>query len=341
MSNSWGEPTWSADERVRRFNQEVTFSGYESSINGDEVEESGPRGRIPQYPFSQPKRQRTSATVSLARTSSLASSNMSPPSSSAPVRVKSEAAVLALEQLQTKPPEERVKVYVGKNNTAMEVGLKDLDKSPVLKSLISKLGTPGPYIMHPELMSVDAAHFHSIREFLLTNEYMPALVNNPHGENILPKQLDNCATPEHYRNEALRAGTLYVIAERLRMSTLQELVFRKITQAQFHPYGAKCLLDLAMVIFSRPEPTELNRNENLKQAEGDSENEATDPLENWLVESLKDQFQTMMINHARQFFRVSNHGACRKREFGPRILRSKVEDWDALGPDVVAIEDDE
>ncbi|OQV03713.1 hypothetical protein CLAIMM_08727 [Cladophialophora immunda] len=342
MSAPWSEPSLTAEERARRYNQEALFCGSDDdSINGDEVKATRPRGRIPRHPFPQPKRRRTSATAPSARASSPASTNVSPPSSPKPVRIKSEAELQALDDLQSKPPEERVTIYVGKSNTTMEVGLEDLDKSPVLKSLISKLGTPRPYIMHPVLTTVDADHFHSIREFLLTDEYMPALVNNPHGEDALPKQLDNCVTPKHYRTEALRAGNLYVVGERLGMRTLQDLVFRKITQAQFHSYGVQCLLDLAMIIFSRPEPSQLNRKGDLQRLKAESENEEGDALENWLVRSLKDQFQTTMIYHARQFFQISNHGACRRRGFGPRILRSKVEDWDALGPDVVAIEDDD
>ncbi|OAL23541.1 hypothetical protein AYO20_10986 [Fonsecaea nubica] len=345
MSNLWAKPTLTAEERARRYNQEALLAYSDGSINGDEANDSTSRSRVPRYSFPQPKRRKTSTTVTAEQTSSLESPNMSTSSSPAPVRIKREAEAQALEKLQQKPPEQRVKVYVGKNNTEMEVSLEDLEKAPVLKCLISKLGTPSPYIMHPGLMAVDADQFRAVREFLLTDEYMPALVNHPHGENVLPKQLDNCATVDHYRNEALRSGKLYVIAEKLGMKSLQDLVFRKITQAQFHPYGPQCLLDLAMIIFSRPEAGDLNPTENPNKSEGElegiGENEQGDVLEEWLIKSIRDQFQRTMIHHSRHFFRVSEHGVCRKRAFGPRVLRSKVEDWEALDPDVVAIEDDD
>ncbi|EXJ67543.1 uncharacterized protein A1O5_09556 [Cladophialophora psammophila CBS 110553] len=266
---------------------------------------------------------------------------MSPQSRPAPVKIKREAEIQALENLQKKPPDQRVKIYVGKNNAEIEVGLEDLGKSPILKALISKLGAPGPYIMHPKLTTVNADHFQSVREFLLTDEYMPALVNNPHGEDVLPKQLDGCTSVDHYENEALRGAHLYVLAEKLEMRTLQALVFRKITQAQFHKYGIKCLLDLAMVMFSRPQESDMNGKGRCKRDDDDNNFDEGDALENWLVEALKNQFQATMIHHARQFFRVANHGACKKRGFGVRVLRSKVDDWEALGPDFIASEDDD
>ncbi|OAP63394.1 hypothetical protein AYL99_02621 [Fonsecaea erecta] len=341
MSNWRGERALTAEELARRYNKEARAWTPDDSSQGNGARETLPRRRITPQSLFPRKRQRTSATVPVAGASPLASANVSPAPSEAPVRVKTEAEVQALEHLRSMPPEKRVKVYVGEKSTAMEVGLEDLDKSPVLKSFISESGAPGPYIMHPTLVTVNVDHFQSIREFLLMDEYMPALVNNPRGEDVLPKQLDNCTTPDHYRHQALRAGHVYVIAETLRMPTLQDLIFRKITQAQFHPYGVKCLLDLALIIFSRPELDGLKQKGKVTQAEDENENEeGDDALENWLINSLKDEFQRTMVHHAQQFFHVSAHSACRRREFGRRVLRRTVEDWDALRPDVVAIEID-
>ncbi len=235
-----------------------------------------------------------------------------------------------------------MKIYVGKNNEVYEVGLDDLDKSPVLKSLVNSTGTRSPFIMHPELTLISPGYFHSVREFLLTDEYMPAIVNNPQGEDVYPKRLDNCTTPAHYQNEVLRAAHLYVIAKRLAIKTMQDLVIRKIKEAQYHKYEIKCLLDMAMVVFSRPEEAALMGKGKFKSGNaGNGEDGDADPLEKWLVEQLGSNFRKMMKDHAEQFFKVADNGVCSARGFGVKVLRWKVEFWDVIGTDVIAIEDDD
>jgi hypothetical protein len=200
--------------------------------------------------------------------------------------------------------------------------------------------------MHPELTVISAAHFQSVREFLLTDEYMPAIVENPKGEDVLPKRLGECTTVEHYRSEALRGAHLYVIAKRLAMKTMQDLVFRKITEAQYQEYGIKCLLNVAMVVFSRGKESVLIRKGKFKPERVDIEpggrtDDEGDPLEEWLVQVLGSKLQPMMINYAQEFWDVANHGACSARGFGARVLRWKIELWDAAGPDAITIEDDD
>ena len=340
-----GEPPLSVAEQLRRFNQEASlFVHEESSTNEDELSEVATTISSPRYRPSLPrKRQRVQpATVSMA--SSLPSPMVSPQARPQPqVRIKSEAETEAIAHLQRKPLDQRVKIYVDKNNVDCEVGLEDLDKSPVLKSLLnhSDVGTDGLFIMHPELTRVSADHFRSVREFLLTDEYMPAIIDNPRGEDVLPKRLDGCTSVEHYRSEARRGSHLYVIAKRLGMTTLQNLVYRKTTQAQFQPCDIKCLLDLAMIVFSRPEESHLNGKGKFKSGEEDSENHSEDAMEQWLFASLGAKFQSMMTSQAQLFFKIASHGACASRGFGLRVLRWKVENWEAVGADVIAIEDDE
>ena len=257
-----------------------------------------------------------------------------------PVKVKSEAEIQALRDLQLKSLDQRVKIYIGHTNTIFEVCLEDLDKSPILKVLFNDIGTNDPFVMHPELAKVSADHFQSVREFLLTDEYMPAILDNPQGEDASPKKLDGCTTVEHYRQQALRNGHLYVIAKSLKMQTLLDLVYRKITEAQFEQYGLECLLSLAMTIFSRPNESQFGGICNpvgMKDEEGRKE----DVMEEWLVENLGDRFQPVMINHAQLFFDVANHGACAARKFGERVMKRKVKFWDALQPNAIAIEDDD
>lgn len=261
------------------------------------------------------------------------------PQSERAVKVKSEEQIQAFATLQLQPTEERVQVFVGKESEIFEVGVQNLGKSPVLQSLVNKVSAEQPYIMHPELTKIDPDHFQSVCQFLLADEYVPAIIDNRNGPDVLPKRLDGCVTAEDYRNEALRAGHLYVIAKRLGMERLEELIRRKITQAQFQPYGVKCLLELAKIVFSRPEESELaaRKGKFIRAATMGQE----DALENWLVTHLKEKLQKVLINHARLFFEIAQHGACEKRGFATRIFRSKVEEWEALGTQTVAIEDDD
>ncbi|KAL2410434.1 hypothetical protein ABEF95_001688 [Exophiala dermatitidis] len=280
------------------------------------------------------------------------------------VKIKTEEEANARAALQDRPLAERVRIYVGSKNKVFTVGIRDLDKSPVLKALLvhhdvpgaGAAGSEGPYnyIMHPELTKIDAEHFQPVFQFLLMDEYVPAIISNPKGPAVFPKQLDGLVTVSDYQREALRGAHIYVIAKALGMRGLEDLVFKKITQAQHFGgggYGVKCQLDLAMVVFSRPEESELAKRAK-HQLRGDDgadggdgvalrDGEEEDRLEHWLIESLKDKLQQTLINHAKQFFNVANHGACARRGFAARIFRRKVEDWERLGGDVVAIEDDD
>ena len=247
-----------------------------------------------------------------------------------------------MSELERKPLDQRVKIYVGEKNSACEVGLKDLDKAPVLKLLISNTGSDSLFIMHPELTKISAEYFRSVREFLLTDEYMPAIINNPRGEDVLPKRLNGCALVEDYQNQALRNAHLYVIAKRLGMRVMQDLVFRKIVEAQFKLYGIECLLNLAMTVFSRPNDSQLNGKGRLgamgEEGKGGLDG---DKLEEWLIQMLGDRLQSVMISHARLFYEVANHGACAARHFGVKVLRRKVEFWNTVRKDTITIDDDD
>ena len=146
--------------------------------------------------------------------------------------------------------------------------------------------------MHPELTKISADHFGSVREFLLIDEYMPALVHNSRGKDVLPKRLDGCSSVKAYHHQALRNGHLYVIAGRLSMRTMQGLIYRKITEAEDQPYGIECLLNLAMTIFSRPDESQHfgNGNLNLVNHYVEAESEGKDVLEEWLIRSLGTDF---------------------------------------------------
>lgn len=340
MSDFWEEPAWTAAERRRRLEELVM-----ANVGGDELAQGGTARciRRPSGRGHQAKRQRTFAAAPLANTSTWPS----PPVENSPkpaVRVKTEEEIQAFADLQLKNPQEQVKIYVGPKNKVFTVGIVDIEKSPVLRSLISNVSAEGPFIMHPELAKIGAGHFTSVWQFLLMDEYVPAITENPHSADTLPKQLDRLTSAEDYRREVLRAGHLYVIAKKLGMATLEDLIFREITQAQYQQYGVKCELDLAMIVFSRPEESELATKWKFRPL-GDTNHgdgkEGEDALENWLIDSLVNKFQPMFIQHAQLFFQVANHGACARRRFERRVLSRKVELWDEIGKEVIAIPDDD
>ncbi|KAJ4528208.1 hypothetical protein HRR83_000959 [Exophiala dermatitidis] len=404
-----GNPT--ALERKRQFEEELIYydadsnSMTTSSPAGEHRGTSttpfspGVRPRVNQnqnqnqYKRQRKQTTRTSSSPAFPSISSLSSSSSPSPSlravprskpapatarattspTTVKVKIKTEGEANARAAIQERPLAERVQIYIGPQNKVFTVGIRDLDKSPVLKALVhhgvasGAAGSEGPFIMHPELTKIDANHFQPVFQFLLMDEYVPTIISNPKGANVFPKQLDGLVTVGEYQAEALRGGYIYVIAKALGMRGLEDLVLRKITQAQYlgggGGYGVKCLLDLAMVVFSRPEENELAKRAKHQLREDDGadggdglagvngrhgmgqndggEEEVEDRLELWLIESLKDKLQQTLINHAKLFFMVANHGACARRGFAARIFRRKVEDWEKLGGDVVAIEDDD
>ncbi|KAK4939676.1 hypothetical protein LTR10_020066 [Elasticomyces elasticus] len=257
------------------------------------------------------------------------------------VHVKTEEELRVLDLLKATPHDQHVKIYVGPSNKVYTVSIGDLEKSPILKAMVSQDSADGPYIMHPALTEINPNHFLAVQHFLIMDEYIPAIVSNPRGNDIVPKQLDGLNSVDDYRAEAVRSGHLYIIAKRLGMTTMQDLVVQKVTQAQYQQYGIKCLLELAKVVFSRPEDKELlskTKSESPQCGRAGEENE--DPLEKWLIESLKRRLQTMMLRHAPLFFEIANHGACARRGFESRILKRRVEELEASGGSVI-IEDDE
>lgn len=267
------------------------------------------------------------------------------------MRVKTEEEAIAIKALGQRRAEDRVKIFVGKSNKEFKVAIETLDKSPVLKSLVCQdVDGEESYVMHPLLTTVDIRHFDAVRHFLIMDEYDPFITSNPGGPDQYPKRLDGLRNVEDYKKEAIRACHIYVIAKQLEMSLLEKLVLRKITEAQFYPYGIRCLLEMSMIVFSRKDfSTKPRRGRKAESVTGKghdkndgNDNESNrDKLEDWLIENLIAKLQAVLLNHAQLFFEVANAGACKKRGFGVRIFRGKVEEWERNGPDVVAVEDDE
>ncbi|KIW09796.1 hypothetical protein PV08_11896 [Exophiala spinifera] len=199
------------------------------------------------------------------------------------VHVKSEEQQESISRI---PVDERVSIFVGQHNTVFTVSLESLDKSPTLKALVSRqgdsvlgggsngqgtttgidsgTGTEGAFIMHPKLTNVDPDHFAAVQQFLLADEYIPAIVSNFVGENSgrnCAKTLDGVNTREDYRRETIRAAELYVLAKRLGMTGMAHLTKRKIAECGYTTgsVGIQCLLEVSMVVFARPDDADGGR----------------------------------------------------------------------------------
>lgn len=277
-------------------------------------------------------------------------------------RIKSEEETNAMRALELRPAEERVKIFVGTNTKEFKVGIDTLDKSPVLKSLVCRnVAGEESYVMHPQLTRVDTRHFEAVARFLVMDEYDPFIISNPGGAELLPKRLDGLVGAEDYQKAAIRACFIYVIAKQLNMASLEKLVLRKIIEAQYHPYGIKCMLEMARIIFSRKDNSSMKkamtagdsvqveggyRRDDLAKAKANANANANgglnrDKLEDWLIENLTKRLQSVLLTHAKLFFEVANHAECLKRGFRTRVFRAKVEAWELDDPNVVAIDDDE
>jgi hypothetical protein len=161
-----GHSSWSADERRRRYAQAQQESTPTPEERGedDEIGETRIAFINQRLRRTARKRPRTS-TGTVLFNSSLPSPALSTQTNTEPtVRVKSEKEVQALIDLQLKSPDQRVKIYVGDQNTMCEVGLQDLDKYPVLKLLISNVGTDRPFVIHSELAKIMVDHFLSVHD---------------------------------------------------------------------------------------------------------------------------------------------------------------------------------
>ncbi|KAK5464854.1 hypothetical protein LTS15_001417 [Exophiala xenobiotica] len=270
----------------------------------------------PPPPLPPPPRRQPTQTHDQSQPQTLRDRDRDRGGDNVPIKSEQERALLSFHLSTTTRNEEKVKIYVGPRNRIFIVPLDSLDKSPVLKALnndsvsgsgsgsgssTSRLGSgsgsknsdPGSsgsrsdsesFIMHPLLTKINPDHFVAVQQFLIMDEYVPAILGNPAGEHVWwPKRLDGHTSVEDYRRESVRAAHLYCLARRLGMRGLAALVVRKIVECGYQEYrqvdsraggggapagggdgggrhpcsgrgvgvGVKCLLDIARVVFSR------------------------------------------------------------------------------------------
>ena len=78
--------------------------------------------------------------------------------------------------------------------------------------------------MSPLLSSIDANDFRPVGEYIDRREYHPNILD----DGTVHVRLEGDLSPENVRQEVLRCGTIYQLAQMLEMPGLQHLVFRKL-----------------------------------------------------------------------------------------------------------------
>lgn len=215
---------------------------------------------------------------------------------------------------------ELVTIYVGANSHEHRIPRADLAKSPILTSWV-KTDSDAPYIMHPDLRTVNSQHFGSLIRFMHTGEYLPRVVEIPTGMNgrgtvLQRKGLDKLRTSEEYSAQLVRAGQLYKLAEQFQVQGLTDYIFNRVSEAELITYTNEALLTFAINFFSRPAATICGSSE-------------TNQLEVWILEKIAWEFQVIMKNHAAQFFKIPSKTG--KSNFFPRLLRRKAEQVEEIG----------
>jgi hypothetical protein len=298
-------------------------------------------------------RQRLNTTTLASSPQSSRTSFMTPPPtpSTAPLiddPVKTELESMANSIICKISNDDKVRIYVGRSAKGYELRRADLEKSPILNSWLCKGCDEVAYIMKPELLTVDVRAFGSAREFLFLDEYTPTLVDNPAGAAVLPRSLEGCTTVDDHRAQALRSAHVYCLAKRLGMLKLQVLAYKKISTTRHSNYGVSCMLDLAAVIFSRPDDASFMVKKGKERAlDGDIDDDMStqddeDKMEKWLVQQIAGDFRLMMESpaHAKHFFHVAEDTACADRNFAARVLKASIEKKSWRKPPVVLEDDD-
>ena len=239
-----------------------------------------------------------------------------------PVYIKTEDEEQTFADINGLSKNDLVTIYVGANSHEHKIPSADLAKSPVLMSWL-KTDSEKPYVMHPNLTSVDNQHFASLIRFMHNGEYLPKLVgipvsmNNTSGTPVLRKGLEKLRTSDQYSMQLIRAGHLYKLAELFLVEGFKKYIYQRITEAEFCTYNNSAVLDLASLIFSRPKGT--------AQASTDS----TEELEEWILTKIAWEYQTIMKKHSSLFFKVAAKTG--KSKFFQRLLRRKAELVDEAG----------
>ena len=214
----------------------------------------------------------------------------------------------------------KVLIMVGAKNSEHYIRSGDLNKSNVLSNMARRNGRH-TYVMHPELRQIDSELFTSAAQFMRLGSYVPNIVNMARTERI---GLEGLRTSLDYSRELVRAGKLYVLAEALQIKGLQNHVYTKISQTQFQTYTIKSMLELALTIFGR-------------RVRGDQTQTEQDDLEKWIIETLVERFQPMLMEQSAFYVYVTS--ATNQRRFAIRLLRAKADQIEKAGAEPQILDD--
>lgn len=135
-------------------------------------------------------------------------------------------------------------IYVDNPHRMFKVKRSGLDASPLLSKLVMCHPQNGWYIMSPILSALEAGDFQPIGEYIDRGEYHPNILD----DNTAHVRLEGDLTPDRLRNEVVRCGTVYQVAQMLEMPGLQDLAFRKLKALTPH-YQAPEMLTVIEAVF--------------------------------------------------------------------------------------------
>ena len=239
--------------------------------------------------------------------------------------IKTEEEQERLKPLTCLQPEEQVLVYFGRKTEERLMARSDPNKSSVLKSWVNE-DDGSLHIMNPKLVSVDPELFKMVLEFIQTGEYVPCIVERTQATQEEPsatrRALDGLHTVEEYSDELLRAGRLYLLAEKFKVDGLPDLIYTKITEAHLQKYTHKSLLNFAQILFATPKTV------------SSPGNDGASLLEAWTIKTLAEDFWTIMQYHCSLLRQVT--AATAQRQLMQRLLRAIADFVDKVGARVEA-----
>jgi len=122
-----------------------------------------------------------------------------------------------------------------------------LDASSLLSGLAINHPDNGWYVMSPMLSSIDPDDFFPVGQYLARGEYNPNLLDDNTEWVRLERELEGDTRNE----EVIRCGKIYCTAQKLEVSGLQDLAFRKLKAlAKDTPYEAFAILCVTALAFT-------------------------------------------------------------------------------------------
>ncbi|KAL6718798.1 hypothetical protein ACLMJK_003032 [Lecanora helva] len=146
------------------------------------------------------------------------------------------------------PDQSKVIIYVGNPHVKFRCKRTALEKSPFLSKLAVHHPEKGWYIMSPTLSGLEKADFFPIGHYLERGEYEPELLDDETEGIRFEQDLTECQC----KQEVIRCGKVYLVAQDLEMPGLQDLTFRKLKALgkcePHHPLAILCVVEMVFQI---------------------------------------------------------------------------------------------